>query len=170
MGKRILFSDLDSTLIEPIGKGKLWSVEIDDWVWKTDILSALVNYNPDVLHIVTNRGDIKEGKQSKDTFDTKIKLIIDKLKETLPDTEISYDYSMALEDDRDFYRKPNCGMLVRYFEKHGISRFNVNNDVLMIGDGSLNSSNEYIRGVDELCALNFGCDYLDINDFIKKFK
>ena len=169
MSTRILFIDLDGTIIEPkSAKDGKWSTGLDDWCYKDGVLEAIKRYNPSHLHIVTNRGDIKTGQMSEDVFLDKMALITQDLKGMLPKTAVTFDYAVAVVKDNDYRRKPNVGMLEEWCAENGLLRtspeFGVT-DMVMVGDGTLATG--VCHGADELLAKNFGIPFLDIDTFIR---
>ena len=57
---KLLFADLDGTLIEPITL-KTFPQGIWDMKIKFDVLDKIKELNPDVLFIITNQGGIESG-------------------------------------------------------------------------------------------------------------
>lgn len=166
--KTVLFADLDRTIITPkSGDGK--PIDENDWKFKEGFLDALVNFNPEILHIVTNQGGIGKHKVDESKWNLKVSKIIDEIKQHTGDKcMISYDYCPTNNDD-DIRRKPNPGMLIDFFAAmHTAHADQIDkDDCLMIGDASGKPGD--FSDSDKMCAVNFGIDYMDIEEFIRKY-
>lgn len=164
---KVLFSDFDSTLVFT-ASGKKFPVGIWDMVFNFKALDAIKNLSPEVIHICTNQGGIQKGFVIAEHFEHKMQFSCDCISEYLGGIPVFYDYCDSL-DKSDVRRKPNPGLLMNFIESQRI--FHGNNyskdDCLMIGDASDSVKN--FSDDDKKTAENFGCDYLDINDFIKTY-
>ena len=166
---KLLFIDLDGTIIntrtgKTFPKG-IWDMEID-----LDVLESIKNLKPDMVVIVTNQGGIELGYVNKRNFEFKMEYIRRSIIEyTGAFTEYSYCPS---NDITNSYRKPNTGMLdaaVNKYVRAGNLPDTLDcNQILMVGDmsGLPNQSSD----TDRKTAENFGCQYLDVNQFIELYK
>lgn len=163
---KLLFIDLDGTIIntktgETFPKG-IWDMEID-----LNVLEAIKNLKPDMVVIVTNQGGIERGFVDKRNFEFKMEYLRRAIIEyTGVFTEYSYCSSNS---DINYYRKPNIGMLdsaVNKFIKMKMLPDTLEmNNILMVGDAS-GMPGQY-SDTDRKTAENFGCQYLDVKQFIE---
>lgn len=161
MGK-ILFADLDGTLIETIS-GKTFPTDANDWKFKDNVIQSISSYSPTHLHIVSNQGGVEKGFISEIALKSKMHRIASQLVRRLKNVEVSFDYCTSL-DKNDKRRKPNTGMLESFFSmEKGYSKENC----LMIGDASGKEGD--FSDSDKKTAENFGIKYLDVNDFIETY-
>ena len=165
--KRVLFIDLDSTLIKTIS-GKKFPEDISDFRIQLPVLDKIAEHLPNLkfVFIVTNQGGI--GKYFTEC-DVETKLVAitrfvnlylaDHLENELLIADYEYCSSMNKEDIR---RKPNVGMLEVLCCKYSL--MDGKNDKLMIGDASGKPGD--FSDSDKKCAENFGIDYIDVRDFL----
>lgn len=161
--KKVLFADLDGTLIDTIS-GKTFPQGIWDMQFKWDVLNAIKEYGFEILIIVSNQGGIEKGFIDERHFCMgKMNYVQFALMEYL---DIIVEYSYCKSNDKDnIYRKPNAGMLANAYYRY-LSRHNINaskEEMLMIGDAS--GREGQFSDSDKKTAENFGIDYLDIEDF-----
>lgn len=156
MKKKIIFADLDGTLIET-ASGKTFPINSSDWVIKEGVLEALRRWAPGELKVVTNQGGIEKGFVVEAEFIEKINRVAETISRTLPETKVSYEYCTS-NDPSNPYRKPNPGMILS-----GMNGYEPI-DCLMVGDASGRPGN--FSDSDKKAAEGAGIDYLDINDFI----
>lgn len=175
-GKKVLFADLDGTLIQT-ASGKTFAEDCTDFRIRKDVLDKIKCMdNLLFLHIVTNQGGIPQHISKKD-FETKLWGIASFIQAYMNsrranvsedgDVEVSFDYCMSLDKDNP-NRKPNTGMLQALFEnklKWAPSYIKDKANILMIGDAS--GKEGQFSDSDKKCAENFGIDYLDVEDFLK---
>lgn len=168
-GYRILFADLDDTIITT-KSGKKFARGIYDWKFKDGILEAIKAYNPCAIFIVTNQGGLKTVMDI-NTFKYKIHTIMTYISRYLVEYEngnvhtVYPDYKFCLstdEDDPD--RKPNPGMINYFIDLYNLDRSNC----LMIGDASGKEGD--FSDSDKMAAKNAKISYMDVNDFINKYK
>lgn len=163
---KILFANLDGTLIDTISKETfpkgIWDMKI-----KFEVLDKIKELKPDFLFIVSNQGGIEKGFVKEQHFCLKLSFIVRSIKEYC---NVSVDYyycSSNNKDDRD--RKPNCGMLQKaisdYYDYYDINFMWDKSEMLMIGDAS--GKLGQFSDSDKKTAENFGIDYLDVEDFIQ---
>lgn len=164
-GKKVLFCDLDGTLIETIS-GETFPKGIWDMQIRFEVLDKIKEIKPKCLLIVTNQGGIGKGFVNRRNFEFKMEYICCSIKEY---TEIPVEYSYCEKNDPAYkYRKPNSGMLDSLMHKM-INRGIVSNGIeidkmLMIGDAS--GKEGQFSDSDKKTAENFGIDYIDVNDFV----
>lgn len=173
MNKKIIFIDLDGTLIdthsgETFPKG-VWDMNIKWDAWKA--LKSFVKENDtEFVCIVTNQGGIESGYVNKLRWLNKFRYVQSALQEYLNqgnDLGVKvYGEYCASNDVNDVYRKPNTRMLFEFFYRpccDGITK----DQCLMIGDAS-GKENQF-SDTDKKTAENFGIDYIDIGDIIMNF-
>jgi DNA 3'-phosphatase len=181
--KRILFIDLDGTLIEP-ASGKTFPEFIGDMKFKDGILCALKNFFLEnkqegclfgFLFIVTNQGGIEHGLVNRDAFEVKLKFvcacIIDyiSIEYELKSVIVDADYCSST-DKADNLRKPNTGMLTRSLRNYSSATSITGVDkkeMMMVGDAYMQG--DKTLDPDRETAANFGIDYLDVNKFILEY-
>jgi len=164
--ERVLFADLDGTII--ITKsGKTFPENCYDWQFKETIISAIQEYNPTHLHIVSNQGGIEKGFVDEKEFFNKITAICGQLRKYLPNTRVTFAYCIV-NDANCERRKPNSGMIDDYC----IDAYNGTDcskrNCLMIGDAS--GKEGQFSDSDKKCAENAGVKYMDVDDFVEKYK
>lgn len=161
--KRILFADLDGTLIDTIS-GNPFPEGIWDMQFKWDVLNAIKEYGFEILFIVSNQGGIEKGFVDERHFcKGKMNYIQFSLMEFL-DIPVEYDYC-KFNDKYNQYRKPNTRMLEDICHKH-LPKHNIiasKKEMLMIGDAS--GKEGQFSDSDKKTAENFGIDYFDVEDF-----
>lgn len=166
--KKVLFIDLDSTLIKTIS-GKTFPEDITDFRIQLPVLDKIVEKLPNLeyFYIVTNQGGIEKKYVDEDEFIDKITAILTfcsgYLSDKLDKANIftSYEYCPS-ENKKDFYRKPNTGMLEILKED---CKECSKDSMLMIGDASGKPGD--FSDSDKKCAENFGIDYIDVRDFLE---
>lgn len=166
--KRILFTDLDGTLIDTIS-GNPFPKGIWDMQFKWDVLNAIKEYGFEILFIVSNQGGIEKGFVDERHFcKGKMNYIQFSLMEFLG-IPVEYDYCM-FNNKYNPYRKPNTGMLESICYKH-LPKHNIiasKEEMLMIGDAS--GKEGQFSDSDKKTAENFGIDYFDVEDFKQYIK
>lgn len=163
--KKIVFSDLDGTLIDtrsgldfPRG---IWDVEL-----KLDVFAKLSEMFPNMTHffIVTNQGGIEKGIVNGYNFRKKLEWIKAALVEWFNKPNLVVEAIVCTSTDRSHhYRKPNTGMLEDLINHH----FKVNpekSEMIMIGDAS--DAERDFSDSDKMTAQNYGIDYVDVRDFL----
>ena len=160
---KILFSDLDGTLIETIS-GETFPKGIWDMKLRLDVLDAIKKLNPDYIFIVSNQGGIESGFVDAKKFETKLFYIIEAIGNYC-DCEC-YAMYCDTNNESDPYRKPNTKMLKTLLEDYvGYDFECFKHEILMIGDAS-GKEGQFSDG-DKKTAENFGIDYMDVDDFVK---
>ena len=161
--KKVIFCDLDGTLIETIS-GETFPKGIWDMRIKLDVLDAIKKLNPEYVLIVSNQGGIENGFVDAQKFSIKLFYIVELINEYCG----CECYAMYCDTNNksDPYRKPNTKMLEKLLEDY------VGNDIeyikqksLMIGDAS--GKEGQFSDSDKKTAENFGIDYMDVDDFVK---
>lgn len=165
----VIFADLDGTLIETIS-GDTFPKGIWDMRIRFKVLDKIKEIKPKCLLIVTNQGGIENGFVNKRNFEFKMEYLCRSIKEY---TEIPVEYSYCEKNDTtNKYRKPNTGMLDSLMYKmmnRGIIENGIETDkMLMIGDAS--GKDGQWSDTDKKTADNFGCDYIDVDDFVRYLK
>lgn len=164
--KKVLFIDLDSTLIKTIS-GKTFPENITDFRIQLPVLDKIIEKIPNLTYffIVTNQGGIGKFTTEGD-FQTKLFCIERFCDMYFRDrTKIYYcsdsDYCASLDKDCHA-RKPNTGMLEELANDYGIRS---KKECIMIGDASGKPGD--FSDSDKKCAENFGIDYIDVRDFLE---
>lgn len=163
---KVIFSDLDGTLIETIS-GKTFPKGIWDMKIRFDVLDKIKEIKPECLLIVTNQGGIEKGFVNRRNFEFKMEYLCRSIKEY---TEIPVEYSYCEKNATTYkYRKPNTGMLDSLMYKminRGIIENGIETDkMLMIGDAS--GKDGQFSDSDKRTAENYCIDYMDVEDFVK---
>lgn len=161
--KKVIFCDLDGTLIEtisgePFPKG-IWDMRI-----KLDVLDAIKKLNPEYILIVSNQGGIENGFVDAQKFSIKLFYIVELINEYCG----CECYAMYCDTNNksDPYRKPNTKMLETLLEDYvGDDVEYIKQKSLMIGDAS--GKEGQFSDSDKKTAENFGIDYMDVDDFVK---
>ena len=157
---KILFADLDGTLIDTIS-GKLFPEGIWDMHLKFSIFAKIKELKPSFLFIVSNQGGIEKGFVNEYHFYSKLAFIVHSIEEYC---DIAVDYYYCSSNDKDDKnRKPNYGMLEAALTDYDIKYDK--SEMLMIGDDS--GKPGQFSDSDKKTAENFGIDYLDVEDFCK---
>lgn len=160
--KKVIFCDLDGTLIEtisgePFPKG-IWDMRI-----KLDVLDAIKKLNPEYVLIVSNQGGIENGFVDAQKFSIKLFYIVESINEYCG----CECYAMYCDTNNksDPHRKPNTKMLETLLDDFVGDDFNfIKQKSLMIGDAS--GKEGQFSDSDKKTAENFGIDYMDVNDFV----
>lgn len=168
--KKVLFIDLDSTLIKTIS-GKTFPEDISDFRIQLPVLDKIIEKLPnlDSFFIVTNQSGIGHF-VTEDDFIAKLKSIDtfcnNYLRKGYGFIESDYRYCSAPKSSNSPYRKPNIGMLSELLGYYGIAYNKHNLDfMIMIGDASGKPGD--FSDSDKKCAENFGIDYIDVRDFLE---
>lgn len=160
---RVLFADLDGTLIDTITRCTfpqgIWDMKI-----KLDVLDKIKELNPEFILIVSNQGGIENGFVDERAFCKKMDYIIYSIREYCG-IENVFGMHCASNNRLDKYRKPNIGMLEHLLSMYAGDDFEYIKTVsLMIGDAS--GKEGQFSDSDIQTAKNFKCDYLDVEDFL----
>ena len=161
--KKVLFCDLDGTLIETIS-GETFPKGIWDMQIRFEVLDKIKEIKPEYLLIVSNQGGIESGFVGAINFRAKSEYITRAIREYCG----CECYAMYCEtnDKSDPYRKPNVGMLEILLERYVGDDFGyIKQKSLMIGDAS--GKEGQFSDSDKKTAENFGIDYMDVDDFVK---
>ena len=160
--KKIIFCDLDGTLIKTIS-GETFPKGIWDMQIKFEVLDVIKKLNPEYILIVSNQGGIESGYVNAHNFRAKSEYITRAIREYCG----CECYAMYCEsnDKLDSYRKPNVGMLESLLEMYIGDDFDyIKQKSLMIGDAS--GKEGQFSDSDKKTAENFDIDYIDVNDFV----
>lgn len=161
--KKVIFCDLDGTLIETIS-GETFPKGIWDMRIKLDVLDAIKKLNPEYVLIVSNQGGIENGFVDAQKFSIKLFYIVELINEYCG----CECYAMYCDTNNksDPYRKPNTKMLENLLEDYvGDDVEYIKQKSLMIGDAS--GKEGQFSDSDKKTAENFGIDYMDVDDFVK---
>lgn len=173
--KKILFADLDGTLIRT-ASGKTFAEDVTDFRIRKDVLDKIKGMNGlRFLVIVTNQGGIPQYVTKKD-FEAKlfgiakfIQAYLNKRSAIISDdddVEIECRYCDSMDKSNPM-RKPNPGMLQDFLDdtlRFAAKWLKDKANMLMIGDAS--GKEGQFGDSDRKCAENFGIDYLDVEDFL----
>ena len=160
---KLLITDLDGTLIETLS-GDTFPKGIWDMKIKLYVFEAIKNYAPDDILIISNQGGIEKGFVDKEMFEYKFDYISNAL-EDYTDISVSAYYCES-NNKRNVNRKPNIGMIKEYMDFVEYMKI-VYDTILMIGDAS--GKEGQFSDSDKKTAENFGCEYMDVNDFVYKY-
>lgn len=164
--KKVLFIDLDGTLIKTIS-GKTFPEDITDFRIQLPVLNKIVEKFPKLNHlfIVTNQGGIGKFITKLD-FERKLNYVQNFcaffLEERLTNMYCCDSEYCDSIDKTNPYRKPNTGMLKVLAERWKIQS---KEECIMIGDASGKPGD--FSDSDKKCAENFGIDYIDVRDFLE---
>ena len=161
--KKVLFCDLDGTLIETIS-GETFPQGIWDMKLRFEVLDKIKEIKPEYIFVVSNQGGIESGFVDEYNFRSKSEYITRAIREYC-DCEC-YAMYCTTNDKTDLYRKPNVRMLENLLESYVGDDFDYIKSVsLMIGDAS--GKEGQFSDSDKKTAENFGIDYMDVDDFVK---
>ena len=161
--KKVLFCDLDGTLIETISGGTfpkgIWDMRL-----RIDVLHKIKEIiKPEYILIVSNQGGIERGFVDRGHFTTKLNYICKSIEEYCNCS--CYGTYCVSNNKSDQFRKPNVGMLDYLTELYVGDDFDcIKPKSLMIGDAS--GKEGQFSDSDKKTAENFGIDYMDVEDFI----
>ena len=160
--KKILFADLDGTLIKT-KSGETFPKGVWDMKLRFDVLDAIKLLHPQYVFIVSNQGGIESGFVDGHDFRIKSEYITRAIREYCG-CECHAMYCET-NDKLDPYRKPNTGMLYSLVENQvGDDIDFIKQKSLMIGDAS--GKEGQFSDSDKKTAENFGIDYMDVEDFV----
>lgn len=164
--KKVLFIDLDSTLIKTIS-GKTFPEDITDFRVQLPVLDKIIEKMPnlEMFFIVSNQGGLKTI-TDKWLFKSKI-YAIENICRGYLSSKLDYlsfvdDLYCCSMDKNNSYRKPNTGMLEQLYNQY---RVESTNDCIMIGDASGKPGD--FSDSDKRCASRFFIDYIDVRDFLE---
>ena len=159
---KVIFADLDSTLIDTIS-GETFPKGIWDMKIRFEVIDKIKEIEPEYLLIVSNQGGIESGFVDVYDFESKLEYIARAIREYCDCA--CYTAYCATNDKSDPYRKPNIGMLEYLAERYVGDDFDYIKSVsLMIGDAS--GKEGQFSDSDKKTAENFGIDYMDVDDFV----
>jgi hypothetical protein len=174
MSKTILFTGLEGTIINSDCGSSVFGYVVNV-SFKDGIFDALYDFaqmnKTSHLFIVTNCVDIEEGTKSEDLFQSQLyyvscclnALLDSRIDNVHVHTVSRHCNSTGADTDRC---KPNTGMLDNLLHVCFPYRIPPKQDMLMIGSISGSDDDEH----DEQTAKNFGIDYMDVSEFIRKYK
>lgn len=162
---KLLITDLDGTLIETVS-GKKFPQGIWDMRLKLDVLNAIKKMNPERIFIVSNQGGIELGFVNEDLFETKLRYVSHAIFDYTK-IPVHGEYCASNNKDNEC-RKPNPGMIHKLMMYYEIDDEPTHDEILMIGDAS--GKEGQFSDSDKKTAENFGCEYMDVDDFVDKYK
>lgn len=140
---------------------------------KFDVFDAIKNYAPDDIVIISNQGGIEKIFVNREMFEDKLNYVSSALAD-YTDASI-YNYYCDSNDKDNINRKPNTGMIDQFMDYVKFTNDNVDEEnkivydtILMIGDAS--GKEGQFSDSDKKTAENFGCEYMDVDDFVDKYK
>lgn len=154
--KKVLFVDLDGTLIET-RSGASSPKWLLDMKIKIDILDIIRKFRPEAVVIVTNQGGIERGELcERDFVKGKMAYLVRCIREY---TGVPCEFQYCASDNPENpYRKPNCGMFESVCKKT-LKQIGVEaekSEMLLVS-----ASPE----LDSVSAKNFGIDFLELSEF-----
>lgn len=158
---KILFADLDGTLIKT-KSGETFPKGVWDMEFRFEVLNAIKKLQPEYVFIVSNQGGIENGFVKEEYFIDKFMFIKSAINEYCK--VFAYGHYCTINDKECVWRKPNIGMLNTLYQEFVVLSAS-KKDCLMIGDAS--GKEGQFSDTDKKTAENFGCDYLDVDDFVK---
>lgn len=169
--KKCLFIDLNGTLIVT-QSGKPFPRGIWDMKFRYEVLDAIKALQPEFVGIATNQGGIEKGYVNSNYFDTKCGYIVGCVKEYTGVKACYLMYCPTNDPDAPI-RKPNTGIL----EKMNCNYYNKSTgdsigpwpleQCLMVGDAS--GLEGQFSDSDRRTAENYGCDYMDVEEFVQRY-
>lgn len=164
--KKVLFIDLDSTLIKTIS-GKTFPEDITDFRVQLPVLDKIIEKMPNLkmFFIVSNQGGLKTI-TDKYLFKSKI-YAIENICRGYLSSRLDYlsfidDLYCCSMDKNNSYRKPNTGMLEQLYNQYKVES---TKECIMIGDASGKLGD--FSDSDKKCASRFDIDYVDVRDFLE---
>ena len=163
--KKVLFIDLDNTLIKTIS-GKTFPEDITDFRIQLPVLNKIIEKMPNLnmFFIVSNQGGLNTL-IDKHLFNYKIWAVEGICHGYFINNLNNFSYSDNLYccsmDKDNIYRKPNTGMLEQLYNQYKVKS---KDECIMIGDASGKPGD--FSDSDKKCAENFSIDYIDVRDFI----
>jgi len=163
--KKFVFIDLDGTLIET-ASGKTFPEGAWDMRLKLDVFQKLKKLEPKGVFIVSNQGGIEKGLIDPRIFGTKITYVIGALQDYLGTRCVVAGRFCTSNNPENEDRKPNTGMLDAIWKEWLINMKEeiLKENVVLIGDASGREGDW--SDSDLKTAQNWGCDYVDVRDFV----
>lgn len=167
--KKVLFLDFDGTLVTTVS-GKTFPENALDMKLVPGIMEAIHEFvrreGAEFIFCVSNQGGIEKGFVDREETHRKIGLVmamIETRMRDMPHMQMADFKICESNDPRNPMRKPNPGML-DVFNRYVMAD---RKECLMVGDASGKPGD--FSDSDKVCAENFGCDYMDVNDFIREY-
>lgn len=165
--KKVVFVDLDGTLIETI-TGATHPTGVWDVKLRLNVFSKIDSLFPAMTHlfVVTNQGGIEKGYVNPDRFDRKFEWVLSCLSDWMKERpRLILGGAVCPENDETYYRrKPNPGMLQdliqHFFPNGGIEK----EEMVMIGDASGKGGD--FSDSDKKTAENMKIDYIDVEELL----
>ena len=165
--KKIVFADLDGTLIQtlegnPYPKG-VWDVKL-----RLEVFDKLFNLFPNVTHffVVTNQGGIETGCVNADSFEKKFEWVLKCVSDWMDNKKLIVAGAVCPVNDGTYYRrKPNTGMLTDLIDHFFKDEKPGKQEMVMIGDASGKEGD--FSDSDKRTAENMSIDYIDVEELLK---
>ena len=160
--KKVLICALDGTLIDKRTEGEkpkgVW-----DMYLQIQTVSAIKRMQPDYVLIVTNQSEIEDGYELTSAFEAKLNYVVECVKSFTGIHNVAGRYCKH-SNPNNIMRKPNAGMIRELINFFGIKNKYAIDDYLMVGNDVIAGDN-----TNQLTAENYGCEYMDIQQFINTF-
>lgn len=158
--KRIVFVDLDDTLIKTVSGGD-HPLGVYDMTLRLDVFAKLKMIAPNAVFIVTNQGGIETGKTPATLFQAKFMYVIAALQEFLGmHTFVAGKFCPTHNPDFEG-RKPNTAMLTSMLDEFEqiVQDYKFSKEeCVYIGDTLIDTERK--------TAQNFGCDFVPVEELL----
>lgn len=158
--KRIVFVDMDDTLIKTVSGGA-FPLGIYDMTLRLDVFAKIKMLAPNAVFIVSNQGGIEAGHVNLTLFQHKFMYVLAALQEFLGLHTFVAGRFCPTQDPKFEGRKPNTAMLtimLDEFEQIVKDYKFTKEECVYIGDTLIDTERR--------TAENFGCDFVPVEDFL----
>ena len=158
--KRIVFVDMDDTLIKTVSGGA-FPLGIYDMTLRLDVFAKIKMLAPNAVFIVSNQGGIEAGHVNPTLFQQKFIYVLAALQEFLGLHTFVAGRFCPTQDPKFEGRKPNTAMLtimLDEFEQIVKDYKFTKEECVYIGDMLIDTERR--------TAENFGCDFVPVEDFL----
>ena len=156
--KKVLFLDFDGTLVTTVS-GKTFPENALDMKLVPGIMEAIHEFvrreGAEFIFCVSNQGGIEKGFVDREETHRKIGLVM-----AMIETRVRDMPHMQMADFKICESNDPRNPMNRYVMAD-------RKECLMVGDASGKPGD--FSDSDKVCAENFGCDYMDVNDFIREY-
>lgn len=159
--KRIVFVDMDDTLIKTVSGGA-FPLGIYDMTLRLDVFAKIKMLAPNAVFIVSNQGGIEAGHVNPTLFQHKFMYVLAALQEFLGLHTFVAGRFCPTQDPKFEGRKPNTAMLtimLDEFEQIIKDYKFTKEECVYIGDTLIDTERR--------TAENFGCDFVPVEDFLR---